>query len=122
MKDRDEITVLVCRLHCRFYKPDEKEEMSCAGYAFLSRWLSKERAVELAQNLGDAATLKEFEHDPRIEAVLCASCPFREEDCDFMSEPPIVGAVPCGGYMLLKRLLAAGSQEVEEWLEAEPPI
>lgn len=119
MKDKEKITDLVCRQYCRFYKPGEKEEMSCAGYAFFARRLSKELIDELAQNPGDTRSLKKFEHDPKVEAVLCASCPFFEDGCDFVNEEPVVGAVPCGGYMLLKCLLAAGNKQVEEWLEAE---
>jgi len=119
MKDREEITALVCRPHCRFYRPGEKEEMSCAGYDFIARRISDKLAARLVKKFEDAAPPKVFEHDPRIEAILCRSCPFQAEDCDFMGEDIIENAVPCGGYVLIKRFLEAGVSHAKDWLDAK---
>ncbi len=133
MKDRHEITYMVCRPHCRFYRPDEKEELSCQGYNFLRERLPEALAVEVAREQSGmvapgprmSEALKELdssrppdhlEHDPRIEAVICAQCEFRAEDCDFMGGEDMPDAVPCGGYVLLARLIEAGVEEVEAWL------
>jgi hypothetical protein len=105
MKDDRPLTELVCRRWCRFYRESAKEELTCAGYDFF-RGRLKPDAVS-----GLAGAEEPIGHDPRIERVLCARCGFRAEDCDFMAEPAPAGAVPCGGYVLLARLLAAGRGE-----------
>jgi hypothetical protein len=58
-------------------------------------------------------------HDERVEARLCARCSFREADCDFMGKDILAraGSVPCGGYLLLVRLLALGVSGVEGWCD-----
>jgi hypothetical protein len=101
----------VCRPHCRFFKPGAKEELSCGGYDFLAAKMS-----EAMKKPGRETPPASCAHDPRIEKKICAACPFRQNDCDFMSASPPPGSVPCGGYVLILRLLAAGSREAEEWL------
>ena len=117
MKTPKEITELVCVPHCRFYRPGEKEELSCAGYDFFSTRLDQEKITRAARDVAaQARPPQRFDHNPRIEALLCKQCEFRTEDCDFMGGEDIPDAVPCGGYVLLARLLAAGLPEAEEWL------
>ena len=36
-----------------------------------------------------------------LKEHLCVTCPFREDDCDFVQGK----GVPCGGFLLLGRLL-----------------
>ncbi len=119
MKHSPEITSIVCRPHCRFFRPGEKEELSCQGYKFLAQRMRPDgEAMRAAREMArKEAPPSIFEHDPRIESVLCASCDFREEDCDFMGGMDLPDAVPCGGYVLLKRLMREGVTEVSEWLE-----
>jgi hypothetical protein len=124
LKSKEDITALVCRPHCRFYKPGEKEDLSCGGYDFFVERLSEDIAAEAARTLNAASALaeearppKRFEHNARIEAAVCTGCEFREEDCDFMGGQDIADAAPCGGYVLLARLLAAGLREAEDWLD-----
>src|SRR3990172_7051115 len=111
MKDRADLVALVCAPHCRFYRAGEKENLSCGGYEFFrERWqervATKVAPTEVVREMARALAARgrppeRFEHDERIEAVLCACCEFREEDCDFMSGQNIPGAAPCGGYVLL---------------------
>lgn len=108
---------LVCRPHCRFFRPGEKEELSCRGYDFFGERVSDQEARLLLGPLGDCEPPSGFEHDARIENLLCSECPFRERDCDFMGGSPIADSAPCGGYVLLARLIASGSKEAEAWLE-----
>ena len=124
MKSKEEITALVCAPHCRFYKPGEKEELSCAGYDFFVRLMDNDIAAEAARTLDAASALAEkarpperFEHNARIETAICTGCEFREEDCEFMGGRDIADAAPCGGYVLLARLLAAGLREAQDWLD-----
>jgi hypothetical protein len=120
VKSREEITALVCAPHCRFYRPGEKEELSCGGYDFFVERLSEKIAAEAARTLDEAGPPERFEHHTRIEAALCTRCGFREDDCDFMSGEDVPDAAPCGGYVLLARLLAAGFGEAEDWLDGLP--
>lgn len=117
VKDDQELVRIVCERNCRFYKPGEKEEMTCRGYDFLADVMEgqgpRSRAAIVVKGMSPP---KRFEHDPRIEALLCGGCDFRKEDCDFMSGEEIADAVPCGGYVLIARLLANGVAEAEVWL------
>jgi hypothetical protein len=130
MKDRPDLISLICVPHCRFYRPGEKEEWSCRGYEFFrEKWGEgtgdeagpEGESVHVARKIAAEAAPTDIDtdigHDERIERRLCARCGFREEDCDFMSGGEVPGAAPCGGYVLLGRLLAAAVKEAEEWLD-----
>lgn len=119
MKDLDFLTKLVCAPHCRFYRPGEKEELSCAGYEFFRNRLSPELGKILSERFSASRPPDRFEHVPALEERICADCPFREEDCDFMSGIEMEDAVPCGGYMLLALMLAAGLDPAREWLDED---
>jgi len=121
MKDRSEITALVCEPHCRFYRPGAKEELACGGYRLFSDRVSAELAREWTRERRSTPLPQPFPHSARIEKLICATCPFRESDCDFMGKDSSAGAAPCGGYVLLTLLLQAGVSEAEAWLaEAKP--
>jgi len=119
MKDRDDIVRLVCVPHCRFYREGEKEEMSCEGYNFIKDRMDRESgALAESEKLAGAGRPPErFDRDARIEAAVCGRCEFRAADCDFMGGEDLPGSAPCGGYVLLARLLEAGVDEVEDWLD-----
>jgi len=116
MKLDPEIVALVCRPHCRFFREGEKEELSCKGYDFLVLKLKDGEAAGIAKEMTDSSPPERFEHDRRIEAVLCSVCDFRAEDCDFMGEDEVEDPVPCGGYVLIKKLLEKGCGQAEDWI------
>ena len=99
----------VCRPYCMFFKKGQKEAMTCRGAEVV------EKLVLLKQI--DPAGLPRFEKDLRLwqnykkifGKYICATCPFRSKDCDFMSEVPQAGAdaeiEPCGGFILLALLI-----------------
>jgi len=116
MKDRPDLVGLVCRPHCRFFRPGEKEELSCAGYDEIARRAAAETIARWTARFGGEVPPPAYAHDPRIERLICDRCEFRADGCDFMAGPP-AGPVPCGGYVLLARLLAAGDREVLGWLK-----
>lgn len=121
-KTPDEITALVCAPHCRFFKAETKEDLACAGYDFFADRLTRDQAKKLAERFISARPPQNFLHHPAIEQVLCAVCPFREQDCDFMSPTSPENAVPCGGYALLALLLEGDGPEPEFWQsEIEKP-
>ena len=99
----------VCRPYCMFFKEGQKEEMTCRGAEVV------EKLVLLRQI--DPDGLPRFEKDSRLwrnykkifGKYICATCSFRAEDCDFMSEAPEAGTdpeiEPCGGFILLALLI-----------------
>lgn len=117
MKDRPELIELICKNHCRFFRPGEKEELSCRGFDFLAESLALGNIEKWTLLFRDERPPERFEHDPRIERIICESCEFREDDCDFMGGEEKGDAVPCGGYVLIARLLRAGEEEVRGWLD-----
>ncbi len=91
----------VCKDACAFYKPGKKEER-CGGYAFLIRHIT-------AGELRGVRVRKLAESDfsgyarlrlPDIEALLCGSCDFRIDGCDFAEN---CSGPPCGGYLITHR-------------------
>jgi len=108
--------MLICKPHCRFFKPGEKEKLSCFGYDFIAERAGEAEIEAMKAHVGDTPPAR-FEHDERIEAVLCARCEFREADCDFMGGESMPEAVPCGGYVLLAKLLAQGCEKAREWIK-----
>ncbi len=99
----------VCRPYCIFFKEGHKEEMSCRGAEVV------EKLVLLGQINTDA--LPHFKKDSRlwqkytniIGENICVTCPFRAEDCNFMSEDPEAKPYdeiePCGGFIMLALLI-----------------
>jgi len=117
MKDRPDLIALVCRPHCRFFKPGAKEEMSCRGFELFRERATEDQVAAWTSRLGRETPPQSIEHDPRIEQLICYQCNFREEDCDFMAAEPVPGSAPCGGYVLIARLLTAHGKEIEAWLK-----
>jgi hypothetical protein len=96
----DPFVRLICETACPFYKPG-KEDLECGGYRYLSRRYSPE---ELRRMIGTIAlpplpkapyTVCE---DLSIEELVCSSCPFRADGCDFAEDR---SGPPCGGYLIL---------------------
>lgn len=99
----------VCRPYCIFFKEGQKEAMSCRGAEVV------EKLVLLRQINTDR--LPHFKKDSRLwqkytqflGGKICATCPFRAKDCDFMSEEPEAGPSdeiePCGGFIMLALLI-----------------
>ena len=97
----------ICLPFCEFYKPGVKEELLCQGALLLERLVRQGRLnpQELPGLPSDLPPMPG--HDPALEAVVCAGCPFQAEDCDFRSPHPPADARPCGGLLLLERLLCS---------------
>jgi hypothetical protein len=99
----------VCRPYCSFFKDGQKEEMACRGAQVIENLA--------AQGQIDPDTLPRFEKDGRLwknykkifAKYICASCAFRSEDCDFMSESFETNnektIEPCGGFILLALMI-----------------
>lgn len=119
--DNDDLTAYLraqlCARLCVYYKPSKREDIACGGYAVIER-------------LGKSGTVISFdvdfeapreEDEKRLRGVLCARCPFHESDCDYFAAmssgkplDPAEVPPPCGGFVLLLRLLASGRLRIED--------
>jgi len=98
MKDEALVRVL-CLPFCSYYKPGRNEELLCRGALVVRRLMQSGRDV----TTGETKLINSDEAAPELMArVLCGYCDFRECDCDFAQDRH---AWPCGGYILLSRLL-----------------
>lgn len=97
----------LCLKFCSYYKPGKNEELACRGYAVVERLIQKGRLI--------AFTRYGREPDRSLQDMLaerlCAACEFHERDCDFAQDRE---ARPCGGFVLLSQLLAAGELTIDD--------
>ena len=104
----------LCLPFCEFYKPGAKEELLCRGAWLVERMVDRERLnPEDFQGLENNVSWPPG-READLEALVCAPCPFRIDDCDFQSPRPPEGAPPSGGWLLLAQLLAAGKITLRE--------
>jgi hypothetical protein len=91
-------TEIICGRFCKYYK-EGKEGLTCGTYDFLARNLT---ASELRAAIDSIGPGTDFTHDREIEDLVCGKCDFLVDGCDFRSG---IKAFPCGGYVVLERLL-----------------
>jgi|APFre7841882630_1041343.scaffolds.fasta_scaffold118416_2 hypothetical protein len=97
----------LCLKFCSYYKPGKNEELACKGYMVVERLLREGISLVLASNSGESNPVPADE----IVKTLCINCDFHEQDCDFMQNR---AARPCGGFILLERLLSSGVVTMED--------
>jgi hypothetical protein len=105
---KKEFSGFICRPYCAFFKEGQKDEMAC-GAALM--------AVSLIENgllaIASFPALKQVDNAPRGDRLLfeliCRSCPFVLDGCDFRLPTPPADAVACGGFVLLCALYRAGT-------------
>jgi hypothetical protein len=106
--EKNAIIKSVCVRHCRYYKPSKDEALSCRGFLVIERLLQKGKEITFAeQEEGLSAETEE-----RLVAKMCVACPFFPEDCDFSLKKK--GAFPCGGFLVLGRLIETGSIRIDD--------
>lgn len=99
---------LICGRMCRYFKPEKFEDPGCGGV----EWLKKQpQCAEALAGIDDrpAGLLHGLNSDdPRLWMV-CDSCEFRVDGCDFR-DPQVSRdeCEPCGGLRAVAGLLAAG--------------
>lgn len=102
-----ELSEMVCLRRCSYYKPGKNEELACRGYLVLERLavqgipISPQKAEQPRDSTGEELLIH----------TLCMSCSFHEQDCDFMENRALP---PCGGFLLLSQLLAAGEISIKD--------
>lgn len=106
----------ICKDHCSFFKSDRKETDRCRGYTLLCAITDQKAPPQLSK------AAKPF--DPSFETSffyqhVCERCPFLIDGCDFTSPHPPNGCLPCGGLVLLSRLVNDGVLGESEIREAD---
>jgi hypothetical protein len=107
MTDNPTLEQTLCLKFCSYYKPGKNEELACKGYLVLERLLREGKSLVFESSRCESS----MDLSDRIVKALCLSCDFHEEDCDFMQDRT---ARPCGGFVLLERLLASGAVTIED--------
>ncbi len=102
MKKSAALVQALCAPYCAFFKQGKNEELLCRGAVIVEHLLAAHKYVP-----GQETCLRDPDQ-PLPEALIrhvCGACDFREADCDFAQDR---NARPCGGFVLLARLLGAG--------------
>jgi hypothetical protein len=102
---RDDKTL--CLNFCTYYRPGKNEELACRGYEVVARLVRQGRSLDFA------VSDRKFDRG-RAESLverICVRCNFQKDGCDFMLDRE---APPCGGFLLLARLLEAGTITLED--------
>ena len=102
---KKDVEDFVCRPYCSFYREGEKEDLICNGARFLEVLMNKWGVYheELA-GVEEGSSLSPSEYT-QLEEIVCRTCPFLADGCDFRSDPPPAVAEPCGGFILLALLV-----------------
>ncbi|MGC2062246.1 MAG: hypothetical protein WA610_04655 [Thermodesulfovibrionales bacterium] len=98
----------LCRTFCSYYKPGEKEELTCLGYQVVARLLKKGTHMDFIR----CDDLPSPASDNILTDHLCPECPFYASDCDYAEKKE--KAPPCGGFMLLKQILSQGTISIDD--------
>lgn len=98
----------LCLHFCPYYKPSKDERLACRGFVEVQLLLEKGRQVSF-QDRGGAigpGTVK------ALVRRMCGVCSFYKEDCDFILQGD--QASPCGGFLLLGRLVDDGTISIDD--------
>lgn len=101
MTKKSELKTKLCSPFCIYYKPEKNEDLMCRGFDVVERLLYRNKVVSfcLSGKQREAALIEALVRE------LCLTCPFFEQDCDFMQDRT---ARPCGGFVLLAENLESG--------------
>jgi hypothetical protein len=98
----------VCINFCSYYKPEKAEDLACQSFTVIKRLMEEGRRISLKK---EAAAVH-----PGVSELLsrkiCAACSFREDGCDFAAGQK--GVPPCGGFLLLSRLIGSRLLHVDD--------
>jgi len=100
----EQFTDIICKKFCRFYKGG-KEEMQCGTYRYLREHFPSEKLRSLVEDISASPDLG---HDEEIRDLICSSCEFLVDGCDFRDG---LDSPPCGGYTIIEYLLSKGLLE-----------
>lgn len=104
----------VCRDLCVYHKPDRTEEERCRGFTLARNMFMKDAPALLESDPQFDPT---FSKDLLYENI-CAACPFLVDGCDFTDPDGPEDCLPCGGMVLLSRLLNKGAIDQDQIIQA----
>ena len=90
----------LCLQFCPYYKPLKNEELACKGFLVVEGLIKEGKEIPFIKS----DKLLEEDTEKILRKTLCVSCSFNESDCDYAQQEE--GASPCGGFLLLGKLLA----------------
>lgn len=93
----DIYTNLICEDFCNYHKPGKENEI-CGGYFYLKKNVTP---IEL-MGLTKVFNLKDDKVAIKNLFFVCENCDIRIDGCDFFLDK---SNEPCGGYLLISRLL-----------------
>ena len=111
------LTGEICKNYCQFYKPSKEEDIACMGFIVAGRLVEWGIPAALTpvpgpHGEGDETGLPDEDTSEKLRNQMCPSCPFYDDDCDFISfhrhntpDARQVNAMPCGGFLFLGRLI-----------------
>ena len=97
----------LCLPYCIYYKPGKNDESVCRGAIVVDRLLRAGKPIAVVPPADKCRTVP----DEFLMRHLCSVCDFHEHDCDFMQDR---AATPCGGFLLLEKLLVSGMLALED--------
>jgi hypothetical protein len=103
MKDRLH-TETICRDFCIYFKEGKKEEFRCGGYTYLSEHLTVNELACLCNTIPEKDIIKKNipTDNKELFQLVCNKCEFLIDGCDYRDG---CAAPPCGGYLLIDRLI-----------------
>lgn len=104
---KQDFSAFICGPYCVFFKEGQKEDMACgaapAAMELIRRGLV---SIEDLPNPPDDQYLRR--DNQHLREIICRTCPFVLDGCDFRLPEAPDDAVPCGGFVLLRLLLDTG--------------
>jgi hypothetical protein len=89
----------LCLKYCTYFKPNKNNELECMGYYVIKKLLKKGQKI-IFTNTKKTISRKTVE---MFKKRMCIYCPFYKNDCDFLQQK--YASHPCGGFILLGKLL-----------------
>lgn len=97
---KKEFSDFICGPYCIFFKAGQKEDMACGGALAVMRLIADDLlSIDDFPEPSNAPAAPDS--DPLLLELVCRSCPFMLDGCDFRLPMPPADAVACGGLILL---------------------
>ena len=100
-----------------FFKEGQKEDFICRGAEVIESFLYRDLLRTEALPVSGKSPGIWQKHRDLLYRLVCLSCAFRKEDCDFTSDDPPADCEPCGGYVLLSLLMENGRITAKDFEE-----
>lgn len=97
----------LCGRFCAYYKPAKNEELACRGFLVVERMIGEGKAISFEGSEEPVGA----DTAVALARLLCGRCPFCRDDCDFAANRE---APPCGGYLLVGRLIDRGALSLDD--------